>query len=42
MLLQFVKSKRNITNPNYSFKLQLQTYQIKRDEFNEHDANQIY
>ena len=33
-----VKSKRNVANPNESFKLQLIEYQKKRDKFTEVDA----
>jgi|SRR5579872_6389146 len=39
--LQFIQSKRKIANPNDSFKLQLKVYQVKRDQFNEADAQKV-
>lgn len=39
--INIIKSKRRIANPNDSFKLQLQGYQDKRDQFTEWDANHI-
>lgn len=39
--LNFIKNKRTIANPNYSFKQQLMKYQEKREKFNEYDANII-
>lgn len=38
---QFIKNKRQIANPNHSFKLQLKVYHVKRDQFDETDANEI-
>lgn len=37
----FIKNKRNVANPNESFREQLKQYQIKRDKFTEADADKI-
>lgn len=36
-----VKKSRSIVNPNESFRLQLLSYQVKRDKFTENDAKKI-
>lgn len=40
-VLNFIKDKRQIVNPNISFKSQLQLYQEKRENFTESDGNRI-
>ena len=39
--IEIIRIKRNIANPNNSFKLQLLLYQDKRDRFTQIDANNI-
>lgn len=39
--IKLIKNKRCIANPNQSFKLQLQKYHDKKDQFNECDAKII-
>lgn len=39
--IDFVKRKRKIANPNSSFKLQLKLYHVKRDQFDEKDAEEM-
>lgn len=40
-ILKIVKNRRNIADPNYSFKVQLKTYDILRENFTEKSGNNI-
>lgn len=39
--MKIIRNQRSIANPNFSFKLQLQLYQIKKDNYTESDSDNI-